>query len=162
AATDVCSGDDLDPRAVPDLLARLVEKSLVAADEPSSRERRYRLLETVRLYAHDRLEESEEAGTLPLPPARPAPPRTQRARDSPQLDREAANLRLALETLLAGAPRDALRFCAVLLPFWLRRIDLHEAHARFEDALAAAPERSLLRAQALLAAAAIDLRSGAV
>ena len=62
--------------------------------------------------------------------------------------------------LLEREPRDALRLCIALLPFWLRRIDLHEAKRRFADALAAAPERTTLRAEALLAAAAIDFRSG--
>ena len=47
-------------------------------------------------------------------------------------------------------------------PFWLRRIDLAEAERRFDAALAAVPERTALRAEALLAAAALDLRGGAV
>ena len=45
-----------------------------------------------------------------------------------------------------AATRDALRYCIALLPFWMRRIDLEEAHRRFEAALAAAPERTELRA----------------
>ena len=45
-------------------------------------------------------------------------------------------------------------------PFWLRRIELEEAKRRFAQSLEAAPERTALRAQALLAAAAIDFRSG--
>ena len=49
-----------------------------------------------------------------------------------------------------------------LSPFWLRPIDLHEAQRRFDEALAAAPERTAVRAQALLAAAAIHYRSGAL
>src|SRR5207248_1495850 len=63
---------------------------------------------------------------------------------------------------LERAPEDALRLCVALLPFWLRRIDLREAERRFDEALAAAPERRALRAEALLAAAAIDFRSGAL
>src|SRR5262249_5663036 len=51
AVEDVCAGSGLDAPDIADVLARLVEKSLVGADEGSSRERRYRLLETVRLYA---------------------------------------------------------------------------------------------------------------
>src|SRR4051794_16824687 len=47
AAESVCADADVDGAAVADALARLVEKSLVAADESSSRARRYRLLETV-------------------------------------------------------------------------------------------------------------------
>src|SRR5206468_2091170 len=44
-----------------DLLAQLVEKSLVIMDVESGR---YRLLETVRQYAHDRLDESEEGSEV--------------------------------------------------------------------------------------------------
>ncbi len=43
----------------------------------------------------------------------------------------------------------------------MRRIDLVEAGRRFDRVLATAPERSTARARALLAAASIDLRSGA-
>ena len=48
---------------VADVLARLVEKSLVAV-EGGGRERRYRLLETVRIYARERLDEAGEAAAL--------------------------------------------------------------------------------------------------
>src|SRR3954470_10815372 len=64
AAESVCADGDLDAPEIADLLARLVEKSLVVADESSSRERRYRLLETVRLYARDRLAEAGETVAL--------------------------------------------------------------------------------------------------
>jgi predicted ATPase len=160
AAERVCADDDLDSPAVADVLARLVEKSLVVADESSSRDRRYRLLETVRLYARERLHEAGETLALADRHAQWALELAQRERTSPRLDRDAANLRAALDRLLERAPHDALRLCALLAPFWLRRIDLHEAQRRFEEALAAAPERTLLRAEALLAAAAIDFRSG--
>ena len=64
AVESVCSGGELEAHAVADLLARLVEKSLVATDESSSRERRYRLLETVRMYAREQLELAGERPTL--------------------------------------------------------------------------------------------------
>ncbi len=163
AVESVCAGGDLDVPGIADVLARLVEKSLVVADEGSSRERRYRLLETVRLYARERLDKAGETATLAERHARWA------------LARGRAGARLAtawtatprtcaprLDTLLGRAPGDALRFCVALGPFWLRRIDLHEAQRRFDEALAAAPERTALRAEALLAAAAIDFRSGAL
>jgi predicted ATPase len=162
AVERVCAGADLEPTGIADVLARLVEKSLVVADEASSRERRYRLLETVRLYARVRLEEAGEAVGLAERHARWALALAQRDPSSPRLDRDAANLRAALDTLLQRAPRDALRFCVALWPFWLRRIDLREAQRRFAEALAADPERTALLAQGLLAAAAIDFRSGAL
>jgi predicted ATPase/DNA-binding SARP family transcriptional activator len=54
----VASGDGLDPRAAVDTLARLVERSLVVADRDTGP--RYHLLETVREYARERLENAGE------------------------------------------------------------------------------------------------------
>jgi predicted ATPase/class 3 adenylate cyclase len=51
--------DDLEPFDVSDILFRLVEKSLVVAD-PGSGTTRYRLLETIRDYAWERLSERGE------------------------------------------------------------------------------------------------------
>ena len=158
----ICSHGELDAPTIADVLARLVEKSLVATDAGSARERRYRLLETVRLYARGRLDEAGECYEHRDRHARWALALADEERGSSRLDRDAANLRFALDTLLERAPTDALRFCVVLGRFWLRRIELDEAQRRFDVALAAAPERTPLRAQALLAAAAIDFRSGAL
>ncbi len=162
AVESICRGGELDATTIADVLGRLVEKSLVATDAGSSRERRYRLLETVRLYARDRLGEAGETYELAGRHAQWGLALAEEERGSMRLDRDAANLRAALGTLLERAPTEALRFCAVLGPFWLRRIDLDEARTGFDQALAGAPERTPLRAQALLAAAAIDFRSGAL
>jgi len=162
AVESVCAGNGLDAATIADVLARVVEKSLVATDASSSRDRRYRLLETVRLYARDRLGEAGETFELSTRHARWALELADAERGGPRLDRDAANLRSALGTLLEQAPTDAMRLCVALTPFWLRRIDLEEAERRFRQVLAAAPERTPLRAKALLAAAAIDFRSGAV
>jgi predicted ATPase len=162
AVEDVCSDEDLDVPGVADVLARLVDKSLVHIDERTARERRYRLLETVRLYALERLDEAGETAALRERHARWAGRLAAGNRHSPRLDREVANLRAALETLQARAPEQALRLCIDLTPLWLRRIDLDEARRRFDDALSAAHGHTLLLAEGLLAAAAIDLRRGAV
>ncbi len=158
AVEAVCSGEVLDRREVADVLARLVEKSLVAADD-RVRDRRYRLLETVRLYAAERLEEAGESARLARSHAAWALDLAGRERDDPRLDREAANLQAALDTLLAVDQPTALRLCVSLWPFWLRRIDLEEGHRRLAEALAAVPERTETRAAALLAASALDLRA---
>ncbi len=147
---------------IADVLGRLVEKSLVAAEGAPSRERRYRLLETVRLYAIDRLAEAEETSVLRERHARWALALAEQESGSPRLDRDAANLRAALDTLLDGAPGDALRLCVALWPFWMRRLDLQEAQRRFDRALAGSMDRTELRARALLRAAAVDFRSGAL
>jgi predicted ATPase len=158
AAEAVCAGNGLDRREIADVLARLVEKSLAAGDD-RVRDRRYRLLETVRLYAGERLGEAGESARLARSHADWALDLARREHDDPRLDREAANLQAALDTLLAVDQPAALRLCVALWPFWLRRIDLEEGHRRLEEALAAVPERTETRAAALLAASALDLRA---
>ena len=159
AVEEVCAGTGLAVAETADALARLVEKSLVAVED-GEHGRRYRLLETVRMDARARLEYAGEGVPLVERHALWALALAERERDSPRLERERANLRAALHVLLARDPYDALRLCVALTPFWLRRIELEEAKQRFAEALAAATERTLLRAQALLAAAAMDFRSG--
>jgi predicted ATPase len=160
AVESVCAGGDLGAVAIADVLARLVEKSLAATDEGSSRERRYRLLETVRHYARERLDEAGESSMLTERHARWALALAERERGSQRLDRDAANLRVALVAMQERTPDDALRFCVALWPFWMRRIDLDQAQKRFDAALAASPARTALRARALLRAAAVGFRSG--
>jgi predicted ATPase len=59
AAETVCSGEGIDPGAVFGLLASLVARSLVVAEE-SGRQSRYRLLETIRQYSEERLDQAGE------------------------------------------------------------------------------------------------------
>jgi predicted ATPase len=159
AAEDVCADDCLAEVEIADLLGRLVEKSLVGVGERAG-ERRYRMLETVRLYAQEELLESGEATALAERHASWALTLFDRDPGAAALDREAANLRAALDTLAATDAAGALRLCVALTPFWLRRIDLAEAHRRFDAALKAAPEPTALRAEGLLGAAAVHYRSG--
>jgi predicted ATPase/DNA-binding SARP family transcriptional activator len=60
SATAVCADDDLPAADVIYVLASLVEKSLVEAGESRDRQPRYRMLETVRAYAAERLAEAGE------------------------------------------------------------------------------------------------------
>ncbi len=62
AVEQVCSGGDLESMDVLDLLMALVDKSLVSYDDLRGQSR-YRLLETVRQYARDRLMENAEGST---------------------------------------------------------------------------------------------------
>ncbi len=159
AAEAVCPDGELDRDEIADLLGRLVEKSLVSAEERGA-ERRYRLLETVRLYAQEQILAAGEDRSLALRQAHWALALAEDGADLPALDREAANLRAALDTLIAAAPEEGARLSVDLLPFWLRRIDLYEGRRRVAEALAAAPARTALRVEVLLAASALDLRSG--
>jgi predicted ATPase len=160
AAEEVCAGDGLEPAQVADVLARLVEKSLVTTEERQGA-RRYRLLETIRAYAGVRLAEAGERAGLATRHAKWLARLVDR--DDSQLsglDPERGNLRAALETLLAADPPAALRLCARVWPFWLRRIELSEARRWLGDALAHAPEPSPVRVRALLGHAAVEYRAG--
>jgi len=55
----VCGGEGIDPDAVFELLASLVARSLVVAEEKGF-ETRYRLLETIRQYGEERLDQAGE------------------------------------------------------------------------------------------------------
>jgi hypothetical protein len=61
AAEAVCGGEGIDPDAVFGLLAALVSRSLVVAEEHGP-QTRYRLLETIRQYGEERLTLAGEAG----------------------------------------------------------------------------------------------------
>jgi len=60
AARQICSGNGIESRQVSGLISQLVQKSLVVTNQASGRERRFRLLETIRQYAREKLVESGE------------------------------------------------------------------------------------------------------
>ena len=66
AIEGICSEAPLPPRALLDVLARLVDRSLVKVERQGDYER-YRMLETIRAYACEKLDESGETG--PTAPA---------------------------------------------------------------------------------------------
>ncbi len=61
AAEAVCSGDGLEQQRILDLLTELVDKSMVVAQTAGRTEARYRMLETIREYASEKLSESGDA-----------------------------------------------------------------------------------------------------
>jgi predicted ATPase/DNA-binding SARP family transcriptional activator len=61
SATAVCAGTDVTPGEIPELLAALVDRSLL---QLASAPGRYRMLETLREYGRERLVESGELGTV--------------------------------------------------------------------------------------------------
>ena len=121
AVKRICVGDGVEPDRVLDLLASLVDQSLVIAEERTSG-MRYRLLETVREYALEQLADAGEEEALRrrhrdffLALAEEAAPHLDTGRQREWLeilDPEAANLAAAIEYALASEPPLALRFCA--------------------------------------------------
>jgi tetratricopeptide (TPR) repeat protein len=134
AAEAVCGSGDLDVLDVADLLGSLVDKSLVVA-EPAGGILRYRLLETIRLFAAERLAEvgkEEAAGVAAahcahyLAVAEAAAPHLtgpQQGSWLAQLDADQANLRRAADHAV-GLPDGTavvLRLGVALDRFWRAR-----------------------------------------
>jgi predicted ATPase/DNA-binding SARP family transcriptional activator len=148
-----------------DVLARLVDKSLVVAEEQDG-VARYRLLDTVRHYARERLAGAGEERRLKarhrahyLRIAEQLEPAVDSTDARRQLAREVDELRLALVTALRAEPEVALRLAAALWRFWHDRGDLTEGARWLEEALSAAPEPSSLRARALHGLSVLALRT---
>jgi predicted ATPase/DNA-binding SARP family transcriptional activator len=169
AAEQVCGREPLAPDAVLGLLGRLVEKSLVTVEREGG-PARYRLLETVREYARERLHEAGErdlfedahAAWYTDFAARHDPERApELMEDSPRLlDPEHDNLREALRSSLARDPETALRLAASVWRYWLVRGYYSEGRRWLDAALALAPAASELRARALMGVAVLDMRRG--
>ncbi len=152
-------------RADLDLLQSLVDKSLLrfSAD-------RFRMLETIREYATERLEASGEAGALRrrhagyfLALAEEAEPNL--LRDSQEwvdrLEREHDNLRAALDHLEASDDDDlALRLAGALWRFWYLKSHLSEGRRRLEVSLRAHTRPAAARAKALNGLAVMALNLG--
>jgi predicted ATPase len=64
AAETVCSSEGLEPGAVMSVLSALAAKSMVVADRRQGEPVRYRLLETVRQYAREKLDEAGDGTCL--------------------------------------------------------------------------------------------------
>ena len=172
AVERVCAGDELDARACGAVLAVLVSKSLVAIDASGASQPRYRLLETVRVYASDRLERAGE--TVALREAHAAfyvglaealePELTGRgqALALERLECERDNLRRALDWCLGRSHGEsALRMTGSLTLFWRLRSRFSEGRELLEAALATsnggAPR---LRAKALWGAGFLNVMTG--
>ncbi|HKH78478.1 MAG TPA: hypothetical protein VJ996_00565, partial [Solirubrobacteraceae bacterium] len=169
AAEDICAEDPPQRQEAVALLGRLIDKSLVHVEEGPG-DRRYRLLETVRQYAAERLEEAGEREAferrhrdwyIELAESDPTPAGDLPARDRlRRLDLERDNLRAALASALADDPQLALRLAVALWRFWLMRGYLAEGYRWLDASLAAAPDHTADRARALLAACLVGMRRG--
>ncbi|MFD8481382.1 ATP-binding protein [Kitasatospora sp. NPDC059673] len=142
------AGPDPDPTAVEDLLTALADKSLLVSTTSETGPARYRLLETVRAYAAERLAEAGEHDRTAdahlrcfLDLAEHAEPllRTDRQLDRlARLDAEQDNLDAALRHAVTAGPSDhALRLAAARAWPWLMRGRAHEAGERTAAVLAA-------------------------
>ena len=167
AAETVCSGGEVAVDRVPELLALLVSRSLLIVDTDGPDEARYRQLETVRVYARGKLDESGETVGLREAHARYHLALAERAepeltgRDQEDwfegLERARPNLRTAIEWSLGrGHDELAIRLAGALTIYWRVRCHFREGRELLEAALAAsngaAPgdaRPTLVRAKAL-------------
>jgi len=169
----VCAGPDLAADHLADLLARLTAKSLVVGNDGRPGARSY-LLETIRVYASDRLEEAGEAGQVRPAHARfylalseqAEPELTGPSQDLwlGRLDSERENLRLALDWCLGhGHCEWALRLAGALVLFWRVRCHFSEGRRFLDAAVSAGGEMPVaLQAKALWGAGFMALMAGDV
>ncbi|MBE1606395.1 BTAD domain-containing putative transcriptional regulator [Actinopolymorpha pittospori] len=133
AAERACSGAGLDPDDVLDVLAALVDKSLLdvvmPVNDDGSTDPRYRMLETVRAFGAERLAEAGETDAFQAAQARyftalveEAEPHLRTADQLHWMARLRAdhdNLVAALRWAIANGDSDlAVRLCASMLWFW--------------------------------------------
>ena len=170
AAERICVGDGIESDRVLDLLASLVDQSLVIAEERRSG-MRYRLLETVREYGLERLADAGEEVAVRrrhrsffLALAEEAAPHLDTGRQREWLeilDPEAANLAAAIDYALPSEPPLALRFCAALYRWWVARGRFAEAELALSRSLNACGEEDpALRARALERRAWVVINAG--
>jgi predicted ATPase/class 3 adenylate cyclase/DNA-binding NarL/FixJ family response regulator len=166
----VCAGGDVEPGKIIDLLGRLVDKSLVTPALEGEAGSPMRLLETLRQYSRERLDEASEADTYSSRHADhylELAEHTKNLRDSHEhstwldrLENEHDNLRAALEWSLSASAGVNLRLAAALVSFWDARGYLTEGRDWLEKALFAHADDSAPSAEAFGAAGWLAQRLG--
>lgn len=171
AAEDICAGEPLKSGLILNLLAELVEKSLVSVREDAGAEKRYAFLEIIRQYARNKLVEageerilrarhcawfmglSEEAEACFHGPTQ--------AECLNRLERDYDNLNAAIDWAMESQDAErAIRFTGMLFDFWNVRGYWSEGRDRLNRALAlpGSEERSPARAKSTNAAATLALK----
>lgn len=164
AAEQVCADGPAETDDVLGLLEQLINKSLVMKEEVQDGTR-YRMLETIRHYASEKLVETGESDGLRdrhmeyflelVETAAPHLVRPEQLEWLARLDEDLENLRLVLEWSLSNAlTLSSLRLCSALGTFWVVRCYWKEGSRWLESALAqplqnASIEERIARARAL-------------
>jgi predicted ATPase/DNA-binding CsgD family transcriptional regulator len=149
AAEEVCSGEGIEQEDILDLLSKLVDKSLVVAEASSpgaGGALRYRMLEPVRQYGWERLEEGEETEWVReqharhylalAEAARPKLVGPEEAAWLARLEEEHDNLRATLSWAIRGLEVEiGARLALALWRFWDGRSYLSEGRRWLEAVL---------------------------
>jgi predicted ATPase/class 3 adenylate cyclase/DNA-binding CsgD family transcriptional regulator len=174
AAQAVTGADGVERYQVLDQLTLLVDKSLVVAENARGKTR-YRLLETVRQYALEKLGESGEADAVrsrhcdyytSMAALLDAPARTDYEQRLEQAEIEMDNLRSALGWDLETSDTEgALSLASSLQPLWLARGRILEGRAWFDTVLAEGDPNNLdvpaaVRARVLADTAVLNMWVG--
>jgi predicted ATPase/class 3 adenylate cyclase len=172
AAEAVCNAEGELPMDILDALGSLVDKSLLRRTDTDTGEPRFRMLQVIREYALEKLDEGPDADEIHGRHARflarlaeeafPNLAGADQARWLDALEMEHDNLRAALEWLSQTDATAALELGANLWRFWQKRGFLQEARHRLEAVLQApgAREEPAARARALDAAGGVAYWQG--
>ena len=164
AAEALAAGGAIPERRVADLVARLVEKSLVVGEGG-----RFRLMDTIHQFGGEQLQAAGERDAVAarhlawcLDRARAHDPLAGDGGALPLrgLEDDHDDLRAGLAFALRHDPPTALALAVHLWRFWLAHSLFVEGTGWLDAVLAAAPERTPQRVEALLAAAFMALRRG--
>jgi predicted ATPase len=173
ALESVCDRTDIAPDTVIDLLGRLIAKSLVVVDDHSS-ERRYRLLETLRQYAEEKVVACGEAQAIERAQAEYYVPLLEAVSLAEgthwdrwwgkRIERDYDNVRSLLQRFCAqGDPdRTGLRIVGALVLYWWTRGHWIEGRewARLFLSLPSAQTSTSERALAQISSGALDMYLG--
>ncbi|MFY9512013.1 MAG: tetratricopeptide repeat protein [Rubrivivax sp.] len=159
AAEDVCGVAPIDAMDVLDLLGSLVEKSLVMLDEQGERPR-YRMLETIADYAHERLQQAGGAAAIAARHCEhffALAKQTNKGLQGPEqalwtqrMETELDNTRAALALALSGGADAfiAVKIAVAMQGFWTLRGYSTEGRAAVRAALALPDVQASAMAQA--------------
>ncbi len=169
SAEQVCADEHLPRAEILDCLGRLADKSLIQIERTGDRSR-YRLLETIRQLARERLVAAGEAEAFEsahcrhfLDVARHHDPdrTTGLVLERPQLlDIDHDNLRAALGWAIGHDPARALLLAVSLWRYWLARGHFVEGAGWLERILAVPAAPSPERSRALFGLAVLEARRG--
>ncbi len=171
ATEEVCSRDGIETYDVLDFLTQLVNKSLVVVMEHSqSGETRYRMLETIRQYAREKLLEAGDSEIIRdrhlayfVKLAVQAEPELHYSNQVfwlNKLDDEIDNFRMAIEWALIKDVEAGLRIAAIPWRFWLGRGYFQEVGAWLQSLLEQYKTTDALHAQALAVHSSCIFRQG--
>ncbi len=161
AAEEVCTGDGIEEYDVLELLTQLVNKSLVVlVEDTQSGETRYRMLETIRQYAQEKLLKAGGSEKIHdrhlayfVKLVQQAEPELYRADQLfwlNRLEEELDNLRLALEWARTRDVRSGLQLVTLPVFFWEIRTNIPEWEGWLARFLESYQEADSLRARGLI------------